>query len=870
MIALSYYLLKVTVCSGILCGYYLLALRNRIFHHWNRYYLLATVVLSLLLPLVRIPIAQPPAEEAYRPIRLLEAVTTGDAYVEELRQSPPLRIGTEQWMMLGYLLAAAFFLFVFIRSLMRIRILLQRHEVKSIGDLRFVNTKEEGTPFSFLRYIFWHQDISMESPAGRQMLTHEMVHIREYHTHDKLFLNLVLVACWCNPFFWFIRREMAMIHEFIADSRSVDGEDTAAFAAMILQAAWPGQRFDLTNPFFHSPIKRRLKMLIRSRNKRVNYFTRILALPLLVAVAAAFTLKPGGGVTAAQKVTGMNDRKWTFVIDAGHGGSDPGVSTADGLTEKDLTLAIARKVRELNTDPSIEIILTRETDVLQPLREKVDRTVAQSPDAFVSIHINGTSPNGGNEIASGIEVWLGSRNKPLESDNLLLGSLIQDALSKSYKTLDTLRTRKTGIWVLDAPNINYPAALVECGYLTNPKDRAFISKAENQERIARDILTALKRFAGHSASNVDEKSTVVRSRQDTQPRLTVIDTVTRTVKKISMTMSGDMKGTDALKAEKLLIINGKPLEMRDILNKTVEADSATFYKKNDPVAIVKYGEAGRKGVIEFHNARIWEPRTINKSVADTMISDLKTIDITPEGVTMTYRDGRTEKISREEAYRRNMIPADNMNVKVTSTGPPNIYIQKTGGNQSMNVEPLYVIDGVMLGKDVAQEALNLMAKPNDIATVNVLKGQSAITLYGEKGKNGVIEIHTKKGGWNGDMKGMVELSDLRIDDGSPAFTKVEVPAAYPGGKSALESRIRKEVESNSVIAKDNKELKGQCGIRFFVDKYGSLSGFTLTEKTTNNKLAMLVIDILKRGPEWQAAEQNGKKVKTVEEILFKF
>jgi hypothetical protein len=99
---------------------------------------------------------------------------------------------------------------------------------------------------------------------------------------------------------------------------------------------------------------------------------------------------------------------------------------------------------------------------------------------------------------------------------------------------------------------------------------------------------------------------------------------------------------------------------------------------------------------------------------------------------------------------------------------------------------------------------------------------------------------------------------------------VEVPAAYPGGKSALESRIRKEVESNSVIAKDNKELKGQCAIRFFVDKYGSLSGFTLTEKTTNNKLAMLVIDILKRGPEWQAAEQNGKKVKTVEEILFKF
>ena len=170
--------------------------------------------------------------------------------------------------------------------------MIRQHKIQTIEDFFFVNTSEKGTPFSFLRYIFWHEDIQPESAAGQHILKHEIAHVREKHTHDKLFLNGVLIVYWCNPFFWLIRREMAMIHEFIADKQSVDQQDTAAFAAMILQAAYPRHQFALTNSFFHSPIKRRLKMLIKSQNSRVTYITRLLALPLLLLVIAAFTLKP--------------------------------------------------------------------------------------------------------------------------------------------------------------------------------------------------------------------------------------------------------------------------------------------------------------------------------------------------------------------------------------------------------------------------------------------------------------------------------------------------------------------------------------------------------------------------------------------------
>ena len=82
-----------------------------------------------------------------------------------------------------------------------------------------------------------------------------------------------------------------MIHEFIADKKAVEDSDTAAFAAMILQAAYPKHRFELVNNFFYSPIKRRLMMLTKNKNPGVNYIGRIMVLPLAVLVFAAFTFK---------------------------------------------------------------------------------------------------------------------------------------------------------------------------------------------------------------------------------------------------------------------------------------------------------------------------------------------------------------------------------------------------------------------------------------------------------------------------------------------------------------------------------------------------------------------------------------------------
>src|ERR1017187_648420 len=87
MITLAWYLLKVIICSGILCGYYYLALRNKIFHRWNRFYLLAAVVLSLIVPVMKINISQSSGEDKGSVVKMLQTINNSDEIIIEYSRS---------------------------------------------------------------------------------------------------------------------------------------------------------------------------------------------------------------------------------------------------------------------------------------------------------------------------------------------------------------------------------------------------------------------------------------------------------------------------------------------------------------------------------------------------------------------------------------------------------------------------------------------------------------------------------------------------------------------------------------------------------------------------------------------------------------
>jgi TonB-dependent SusC/RagA subfamily outer membrane receptor len=269
--------------------YYLLVLRNKKFHQYNRFYLLGVALVSWIVPLIKIFWQQ--ERSGVRQVDLLNVVAVNNSEMEAMVTSQQHSLDWVSLLPHLYVGIAVFLAVAMLISLYRIYKIYTTHECSNLQQFYLVMTRVKGTPFSFFSYIFWNAEIDIQTPAGKQILQHELTHVKQYHTIDKIVIQLNLIAGWFNPFFWLLKKELDMIHEFIADKKSVEHGDAASLAQMLLTTAYPGQQFPLTNPFFFSPIKRRLKMLTNVKNPSFSYARRIVVLPLLSIVVLLFSFR---------------------------------------------------------------------------------------------------------------------------------------------------------------------------------------------------------------------------------------------------------------------------------------------------------------------------------------------------------------------------------------------------------------------------------------------------------------------------------------------------------------------------------------------------------------------------------------------------
>lgn len=279
---LAGYLLKSVIASGVFYVYYLLALRNKKFHRYNRWYLLAAVVLSLTAPLLNIRItAAGPAPL----VVLLHKVGNAGAVTAA---SPRL---AEGWMMVSFsLLISLVLLAVMMARIAWIyRVRKAGKQTRQTGYI-FIETDVRQAPFSFFHNLFWREGMPPDDESGRKIFIHELTHIRQRHTYDKLFLQIVLCLFWMNPFFWCIRKELDTLHEFLADAAAVGEGDSVSFAKMLLTVHDGGRYLSLSSSFFHSSIKRRLFMITTSGQTSFARTRRILALGIAILVTGLFSI----------------------------------------------------------------------------------------------------------------------------------------------------------------------------------------------------------------------------------------------------------------------------------------------------------------------------------------------------------------------------------------------------------------------------------------------------------------------------------------------------------------------------------------------------------------------------------------------------
>jgi beta-lactamase regulating signal transducer with metallopeptidase domain len=288
------YLLQVICCSGLLYGYYHLLLRNKKFHLYNRYYLLAAAVISILVPFLNIPVYFSSADT--KPLWLYSFNDISDAgfiLTAQGKQVSPVLFTWNNALILLYVLVSLFVAYRFIAAILAVRKMISKYQVEKLESVYFVNTDEKGTPFSFFRWLFWNKKIQLDSPDGQQILRHELFHIKQKHSIDIVFIEILSVVFWINPFFHLIKKELTTIHEFLADQFAVNENEKWNYAEMLLMHLLGTPSIRLTHPFFHNQIKRRIAMITSSQKPKYQYFRKVLALPLLIIVAAlfAFTYK---------------------------------------------------------------------------------------------------------------------------------------------------------------------------------------------------------------------------------------------------------------------------------------------------------------------------------------------------------------------------------------------------------------------------------------------------------------------------------------------------------------------------------------------------------------------------------------------------
>lgn len=282
------YLLKSAITSGILFGYYWFVLRNKNFHFYNRFYLIGTMVLSLVLPLLDLNwfTIEDPQDIPVRNIAAFidrpgSMVLGSDA------------ITWEKIFFFGMMFISCLFIMIFIVGVFKIYQIKNNSKVIPLSDFDFIETDHEDAPFSFFKNLFWRKDLLLHDDQEKNLLRHEMVHINEKHSWDKVFIELLCALFWMNPIYWFIKRELEVIHEFIADEKTIENADPSVLAAMLLESQYKGKFLNTGESYFYSSIKRRIIMITNSKNPSYSYLRRLLALPIATGliVLSSFTIK---------------------------------------------------------------------------------------------------------------------------------------------------------------------------------------------------------------------------------------------------------------------------------------------------------------------------------------------------------------------------------------------------------------------------------------------------------------------------------------------------------------------------------------------------------------------------------------------------
>ena len=283
------YSLKVAFC---LIAFYLvfkLLLSKETFHTFNRWVLLLVMVVSILLPWLKVTTAEPTAI-AEGMISLESIIASAEVVNDDTQEG----LSAIQLLFIIYIIGIAVFFLREVVSIVRLFRLIRRGtpltaEQAGVSQhgVQVVVMKNEIAPFSWFRHVVLSEKDFRENP--REILTHELAHIRLGHSWDVAVCNLLIIFQWWNPAAWLLKRELQNVHEFEADEAVINrGVDAKQYQLLLIRKSVGERLFSMANNLNHQSLKKRITMMTTKKSSPWQKAKVLVALPMAALAVVAF------------------------------------------------------------------------------------------------------------------------------------------------------------------------------------------------------------------------------------------------------------------------------------------------------------------------------------------------------------------------------------------------------------------------------------------------------------------------------------------------------------------------------------------------------------------------------------------------------
>ncbi len=284
------YILKFSACLAVFMLFYKLVLERESVHQFKRFYLLATLAVSAGIPFITFTTFVETA-----PVLNAVVFTNSESVAAPTEIAPTFAdyLPTILWSV--YALGVIIFMGRFTINLVQLIKRIKQNPKYKKGNLVYVLMTDLVYPHTFLHYIFLNKVKYETYDIPREVMLHEETHAKQKHALDIIFIELLQIIFWFNPLLYFIKKDIKLNHEFLADQAVLEqGTDTKTYQHILLAFSASGNKEDaqthhLANAINYSLIKKRFTVMKSHTSNTVKWVKGLIILPVLAVLIYSFS-----------------------------------------------------------------------------------------------------------------------------------------------------------------------------------------------------------------------------------------------------------------------------------------------------------------------------------------------------------------------------------------------------------------------------------------------------------------------------------------------------------------------------------------------------------------------------------------------------